>query len=79
MFTRNPSTANRDAVLPATPSSIQCRTVSVMYVFFITTVMPRAATITRAAPRKSDAPETIVFTVSSSPKREMTPMITARR
>ena len=60
-----------------TASSIQCNTVSVMYVFFITTVMPRAATMTSAAPRKSAAPSMIVFTMRSSPKRAMRPTTTA--
>src|SRR5213595_3906675 len=41
---------------PDTAFSIQCRIVSVMYAFFITTVMPRASTMIRAAPMKSAAP-----------------------
>src|SRR6478609_2023338 len=49
-------TPNTPAEVPETASSIQCRTVSVMYVFFITTVIPRARTMINAAPRKSDAP-----------------------
>ena len=53
--------------VPETAFSIQCRTVSVMYAFFITTVIPRASTMISAAPRKSEAPAMIVVTVPSSP------------
>ena len=63
--------------LPETAFSIQCRTVSVMYEFFITTVMPRARTMMSPAPRKSDAPATMVVTVPSSPSFAIRPMTTA--
>src|SRR3954468_8896409 len=62
-FTRNASTAKLALELPATAFSIECRIVSVMYAFFITTVMPRAKTTMSAAPRKSPAPAMIVVTV----------------
>src|SRR3954447_20653796 len=58
MLTMNASIAKTPADEAATAFSIQCRTVSVMYAFFITTVMPRAMTMIRAAPRKSPAPAT---------------------
>ena len=48
-----------------------------MYVFFITTVIPRASTMISAAPRKSDAPATIVVTVPSSPSLAISPITTA--
>src|SRR5579862_7662038 len=41
-FTTNARMANVPFDLPETASSIQCRTVSVMYAFLITTVIPRA-------------------------------------
>src|SRR5512142_2388159 len=44
MLTMNASTANPAADAPETAFSIQCRTVSVMYEFRITTVIPRATT-----------------------------------
>src|SRR5215471_2415520 len=56
MLTISASSAKPKLDLPVTELSIQCRIVSVMSVFFITTVIPRATTITSAAPRKSDAP-----------------------
>ena len=67
MLTMNARIANAAARGPDTAFSIQCRIVSVMYAFFITTVMPRAKTMISPAPRKSDAPATIVVTVPSSP------------
>ena len=48
-----------------------------MYEFFITTVIPRATTTISAAPRKSAAPATIVFTVPSSPSFAITPITIA--
>ena len=48
-----------------------------MYVFFITTVIPRASTMISAAPRKSDAPAMIVVTVPSSPSLAISPITTA--
>src|SRR3954451_11822072 len=52
MLTMNASTANAPFDEPETAFSIQCRIVSVMYAFFITTVIPRARTMISAAPRK---------------------------
>ena len=62
---------------PETAFSIQFRMVSVMYAFFITTVIPRASTMIRPAPRKSPAPATMVDTVPSSPSRAISPTTTA--
>src|SRR5438045_3188986 len=71
MLTMNARIANAPDESPETAFSIQCRTVSVMYEFFMTTVMPRAKTMIRAAPMKSAAPATIVLTVPSSPRPAM--------
>src|SRR3954447_10830068 len=70
-------TPKTPAEVPDTASSIQCRTVSVMYVFFITTVIPRASTMINAAPRKSEAPAMMVLTVPSSPSLAISPITTA--
>ena len=43
----------------------------------MTTVIPRATTMIRPAPRKSAAPATIVVTVPSSPSRAISPITTA--
>ena len=77
MLTISVITPNTPCEVPETASSIQCRTVSVMYVFFITTVIPRASTMISAAPRKSDAPAMIVLTVPSSPSLAISPITTA--
>src|SRR5436190_11392009 len=76
MLTRNASTANPLLDAPDTAFSIQWRIVSVMYAFRITTVIPRASTMISAAPRKSEAPATIVVTVPSSPSRAIRPITT---
>src|SRR3954471_9346769 len=76
-LTINVITPNTPAEAPETAASIQCRTVSVMYVFFITAVIPRASTMISAAPRKSEAPAMMVLTVPSSPSLAITPMTTA--
>src|ERR1700761_6269070 len=73
MLTRKARIANAPDDLPVTDFSIQWRIVSVMYAFFITTVMPRARTMISAAPRKSAAPATIVLTVPSSPSFAIKP------
>src|ERR671918_1802468 len=57
------SAANVRPDRSSTAASIHLRIVSVMNAFFITTVMPRASTITRAAPRNSPAPDTSVDAV----------------
>src|SRR3954452_8816056 len=44
-LTTSATKPNTPCELPDTAFSIQCRTVSVMYVFFITTVIPRASTM----------------------------------
>src|SRR3954468_3347976 len=77
MLTMNARIANVPEDRPETAFSIQWRTVSVMYEFFMTTVMPRAKTMMSAAPMKSAAPATIVVTVPSSPRPAMMPMTTA--
>ena len=43
----------------------------------MTTVIPRASITISAAPRKSEAPATIVVTVPSSPSRAISPTTTA--
>jgi len=73
----NAMIANPAEEVPETACSIQCRTVSVMCAFFITTVIPRASTMINPAPRKSAAPETIADTVPSSPNRPIRPITTA--
>src|SRR3954453_17114269 len=45
MFTRNATIANAPLEVPETALSILFRIVSVMYAFFITTVIPRATTM----------------------------------
>ena len=77
MFTTKATIANAPLDVPETALSILCRIVSVMYAFFITTVIPRATTMIKPAPRKSEAPATIVVTVPSSPRRAIRPMTTA--
>ena len=51
-----------NAALPTSPraSSAQCRTVSVIWPLFMTTVIPRAIPMMRATPRRSLAPSTNV-------------------
>src|SRR4051794_1138018 len=56
MLTMNASSAKAPLDDPETAFSIQCSTVSVMYAFFITTVIPRARTMISPALRKSAAP-----------------------
>src|SRR3954454_7379037 len=58
MLTMNARIANAPEERPDTAFSIQWSTVSVMYELRMTTVMPRAKTMIRAAPMKSDAPAT---------------------
>ena len=57
---RNITIAN--AASPTSPSacSAQCRTVSVIWPLFMTTVMPRAMPMIRATPSRSRAPSTNV-------------------
>src|SRR6478609_9188173 len=70
------STANTPHDVQETAFSLQWRIVSVMCAFFITTVIPRATTMISPAPRKSDAPATIVVTVPSSPSLAIRPTTT---
>src|SRR5438876_11942800 len=63
MLTMNARIANAPEDDPETAFSIQCRIVSVMYAFRITTVIPRASTMMSPALRKSAAPPMIVVTV----------------
>src|SRR5438045_9573750 len=77
-FTMKARIAKVPVEVPETAFSIQCRIVSVIYAFFITTVIPRARTMISAAPRKSEAPATIVVTVPSSTSREIRPMHRAK-
>ena len=68
---------NTPLEVPVTAFSVQCRTVSVMSAFFITTVTARATTMISAAARKSEAPEMIALTVPSSPSLATSPITTA--
>ena len=53
--------ANRPLEAPLTTLSIECSTVSVIWALCMITVMPRASTITSAAPIKSAIPARIAL------------------